>query len=126
MPQTDPAVQTFLDGLDHPLKPEIEAVRRILLGVDPAVHEAIKWKSPSFRTTEFFATVNLRAKDGVELVFHTGARKRAPPPDGIRIADPEGLARWLAPDRCLVTLGRDIEARRPAFEAFARAWLAYV
>jgi hypothetical protein len=36
-----------------------------------------KWNAPSFRTTEFFATLNLRAKDGVDrvwLVLHLGAK----------------------------------------------------
>src|SRR5262249_33098972 len=61
--QTDPAAVAFLRELDHPLKKEIEAVRKIILCVSPAIREGIKWNAPSFRTSDFFATVFLRDKD---------------------------------------------------------------
>ena len=66
----DPAVTTLLNGLDHPLKSEIETVRGFILGASPQITEAVKWNAPSYRTTDYFATVNLRSKNGVELVFH--------------------------------------------------------
>ncbi len=123
--QTDPAVGAFLRELDHPLKKEIEAVRRIILGVRPDIREGIKWNSLSFRTTEFFATVLLRSTDGVQLVFHEGAKVKDNSTEGMQIADPEGLIEWLAKERCLVTLGagKDIQANRAAFEAIVREWI---
>jgi hypothetical protein len=75
------SVEAFMAGLEHPLKPAIEAVRALVLGVDPAVSEGIKWNAPSFRTSKWFATLNLRARGGEErvwLVLHPGAKKRAP------------------------------------------------
>jgi len=124
--QTDPAVDAFMRELDHPRKNEIEAVRRIIPGVSPEIREGIKWNSPSFRTTDYFATVNLRAKDGetrVWLILHTGAKKKAA--KELKIADPAGLMQWLAPDRCLVTFadGKDIQARRAALETIIREWI---
>lgn len=126
--QTDPAVVALLQGLDHPLKREIEAVRQIILGVDPAIREAIKWNAPSFRTTDFFATFNLRSKDRLQLVFHTGAKVKATATTGIDIADPAGLLKWLAKDRCLVTLGvgEEIRAKQDAFAAIVRAWIQWL
>jgi len=126
--QTVPAVVAFLEELDHPLQKEIEAVRQIILGVDPAICEAVKWNAPSFRTTDFFATFNLRSKDHVQLVFHTGAKVKATATTGIDIADPDGLLKWLAKDRCLVTLGvgKEIQAKREAFEAIVRAWIQWL
>jgi Domain of unknown function (DU1801) len=56
-------VGEFMRGLDHPLKRDIETVRQIILNVDPGISEAIKWNAPSFRTTDFFATVNLRSRE---------------------------------------------------------------
>lgn len=50
----------LLDGLDHPLKPEIEAVRKAILSAGASISDGVKWNSLSFRTTEWFATVNLR------------------------------------------------------------------
>ena len=77
MQQADAAVVGYLRDLEHPLKKEIEAVRRIVLGFTPAIGEGIKWNVPSFRTaTEYFATFNLRAKDSVQLILHLGAKVR--------------------------------------------------
>jgi len=123
--QTDPAVVKFLSELNHPLKKEIEAVRKIILGVSPAIHEGIKWNGPSFRTTEYFATFFLRATDGVQLIFHMGAKVKDNSTKGMQIADPAGLIKWLARERCMVTLGagREIQANKAALEAIVRAWI---
>ena len=125
--QTDPAVVAFLRELDHLLKKEIEAVRKIILGVSPLIREGIKWNAPSFHTTDYFATLNLRAKDGkdrVWLILHMGAKVKDNT-KGMKIADPAGLLQWLAKDRCLVTFenGKDIQAKRAALEAIVRAWI---
>ncbi|MES2643585.1 MAG: DUF1801 domain-containing protein [Myxococcota bacterium] len=123
-PQINAAVTAFIAALDHPLKPEIEAVRHILLGVSPTIGEAIKWNAPSFRTTEYFATFHLRSRDKVQLVFHLGAKVRDA--SGMQITDP--LIKWLATDRCMVTLGAgdQIAANRAAFEALVRSWIGHV
>lgn len=78
--QTDPAVVAFLRKLDHPLKREIESVRQIVLGVSPEIREGIKWNSPSFRTKDYFATLNLRAKDGQDRVWSRGRITPLPRP----------------------------------------------
>jgi hypothetical protein len=121
-------VGEFMRELDHPLKEDIEAVRRIILNVDPGINEAIKWNAPSFRTTDFFATVNLRSRECVQLIFHTGAKVKATAATGISIADPAGLLKWLAKDRCLITLGagKDIQSKQAAFEAIVREWIRWV
>jgi hypothetical protein len=121
-------VGEFMRELDHPLKVDIETVRQIILNVDPGIGESIKWNAPSFRTTDFFATFNLRSRDSVQLIFHTGAKVKATATTGINIADPAGLLKWLARDRCLVTLGvgKDIRAKRAAFEAIVREWIRWV
>jgi len=121
-------VGEFMRELDHPLKSDIETVRRIILNVDPGISEAIKWNAPSFRTTDFFATVNLRSMECVQLIFHTGAKVKGSATTGISIADPTGLLKWLAKDRCIVTLGagKDIQTRRAAFEAVVREWIRWV
>lgn len=123
--QADPAVVSFLKELDHPLKKEIEAVRKIMLGVSPSIQEGIKWNAPSFRTTDYFATVNLRSTDTVQLIFHTGAKVKATATTGLRIDAPTGLLKWLAKDRCMVTLGKGskIQANRKAFEAIVGQWI---
>lgn len=124
----DPAVTAYLRDLEHPLKKDIEVVRRIVLGVRPTIREGIKWNAPSFRTAkEYFATVNVRARESVQLILHLGARVRSDQ-KAFKIADPEGLLKWLDEDRALVTLGAgpDIPAHRAAFEAIVRAWIRHV
>jgi uncharacterized protein YdhG (YjbR/CyaY superfamily) len=123
--QTDPAVTAFLRKLHHPLKKDIEAVRRIILAVSPAIREGIKWNGPSFRTTEYFATVFLREQDKVQLIFHKGGKVKDNSTAGAQITDPAGLIKWLARERCLVTLGvgKDIQANRSAFETIVREWI---
>ncbi|MDY7225561.1 DUF1801 domain-containing protein [Hyalangium rubrum] len=123
--QTEPDVPTFLRALDHPMKKEIEAVRKIILGISPEISEGIKWNAPSFRTTDHFATFNLRPQDRVRLILHTGAKVKDTAKKGLKIEDPEGLLEWLAKDRCLVTLGdsKDVKAKRAALEAIVRQWI---
>lgn len=80
-PAVDPGdqVDAFTARLKHPLKPEIEAVRQILVDAAPGITEEIKWNAPGFRTTESFATVNLRSLDRLQLIFHLGAKGQGPP-----------------------------------------------
>ncbi len=124
----DPAVAALLRDLDHPLRADMEKVRRILLDADPSIGEGIKWNSASFRTSDYFATIHLRSRDRVQLVFHTGAKKKATADTGIDVPDPAGLLQWLAKDRCMVTLGAGpaIEANRAAFEDLVRAWIRWI
>lgn len=121
------AVDEFMKTLEHPFKSEIEMLRRAILAVDPAVAEGIKWKSPSFRTSEYFATTNLRAKAGVGLILHLGAKIRDLP-GGIKIADPAGLLKWLGKDRAMVEFATPNELRQKAsaLQAVLRQWIEYV
>jgi len=125
---TTKAVDELMRTLEHPFKAEIEAVRSIILGADPAIAEGVKWNAPSFRTAEYFATTNLRAKGGIGLILHLGAKVRDLPPGGVTIEDPEKLLKWLAKDRAAIELAdmADIVARRAALEGIIRQWIQYV
>lgn len=114
-------------AMSHPLAAEIAAVRAIILGASKDIGEAIKWNAPSFRTTEFFATIHLRSTKEVQIVFHLGAKKRAEIPE-IKVFAPPEMLRWLAKDRCLVAMGKDaeVEARSKVLEKLVQAWITYV
>lgn len=122
--KTDPAVVAFLRDLDHPRKADVEAVRRIILAAGPEVREGIKWNAPSFRTADYFATVNVHARDQVRLILHRGAKAKTGA-TRMRIADPAGLLQWLGTDRCLVTFDAKttVRAHRAALTAIVRAWI---
>lgn len=125
--QTNPAVVAFMKALDHPQKKAIEAVRQLILSVSPEIHEGIKWNSPSFRTTEYFATLNLR-NDRVWLILHLGAKVKDNATKGMQIADPTGLLKWLAKDRALVTFEnvKDVVAKRAALKKVLREWILWL
>ena len=127
--QTDgQTVDQFLTTLHHPHKAEILALREMILNADPAIAEGIKWNAPSFRTTEYFATFHLRAKEGVQLILHLGAKVRDTATTGIEIADPTALLTWLAKDRATVAFRdlAEINAKQAPFVDLIRAWIVYV
>ncbi|HEX6811001.1 MAG TPA: DUF1801 domain-containing protein [Planctomycetota bacterium] len=131
--RTDPAVAAFLRELEHPLKPELLALAKLILGASPEIQAGIKWNSPSFKTADWFATINVlgggrppRPADppALRLILHRGAkRKDAKKPE---IADPAGLLQWLGEDRALVALDADSFAKaktRTALRAIVREWV---
>lgn len=118
-------VDDFMRKLDHPLKAAMEAVRSIILGVNPEISEGIKWNAPSFCFKEYFATINLR-KGVVHVIFHLGAKVKDNSTAGLPINDPTGLLEWLAKERAAVKF-RDMTAvrsSRAAFENIVRQWIA--
>jgi len=117
-------VDRFMKQLAHPLEPEIQAVREIILGADPRIQESIKWNAPSFSITEHFATFNLRPKDVVQVVLHTGAKVKSSVRH-IEIRDPSGLLKWAAKDRCIAefTDRKDIKSRAAAFQSIVKQWI---
>ena len=125
----DNGVEAFLLGLDHPQKADIVRMRAWVLAVSPEIQEGIKWNSISFKTTEFFATVNLRYKEGVQLVLHRGAKARN---DGVeleqKISDPKGLLDWRDKDRSLLTVGtgKEFQSARGAIARVIREWIEFV
>jgi len=124
----DAEVEEFLKRLDHPLKREIISVRQLILKVDPSISEGIKWNAPSFRTIEYFATVNLRSTDTLQLILHLGAKARKDIKSQPNIDDPAGLLRWLAKDRCMATLGvkKVYTANSKAFANIIKQWICLV
>ena len=122
------AVDTFMAALVLPFKSEIEQVRALILRVDPSIAEGIKWNAPSFRTSEYFATTNLRFTTGVGVILHLGAKSRALPVGGVAISDPEHLLQWLAADRAAVTFksSEEVRAKAIAFQRILRQWITYL
>ncbi|MDQ3489051.1 MAG: DUF1801 domain-containing protein [Acidobacteriota bacterium] len=123
---TSTAVDAFMATLDHPQKAAIAALREVVRGADPSIDEGVKWNAPSFRTHEYFAATHLRAKIGIGLILHLGAKVRDEA--AVRIEDPEGLLVWLAADRAVVHFADvdDVHAREKALQGVVRQWIAFV
>jgi hypothetical protein len=121
-------VGAFLAALEHPRKQEILALRAIILGADARIAESIKWNAPSFHTVEHFATFHLRAKEGVQVVLHLGAKPRPDAPVRAAIVDDASLLGWRGPDRATVAFRDmpDVEARGDAFARVVRQWITFL
>src|SRR5262245_28474023 len=124
-PEGKESVDAFLRNLDHPLKPAVEAVRKIVLSADPGIREGIKWNSPSFHFQEYFATANVRPKGPVLVVFHKGAKAKDGSTGEVRISDPSGLLRWHASDRCSIEFrdAKDVESKEAALRDIVKQWI---
>lgn len=122
---TSAAVDALMATLQHPHKSGIEALRKAILAADPAIAEGVKWNAPSFRTDTYFATVHLRAKQGIALILHLGAKARALPAGGLGIDDAEGRLQWLAKDRAMIvfTDAKTVREDTPALQAILRQWI---
>lgn len=65
------SVDAFMQELDHPLKAEIEALRKIIRSASTEITEKIKWNAPSYSYRgAYLVTFNLRDPKRVHLVFH--------------------------------------------------------
>ena len=117
-------VDALMETLEHPDKQSIQALRSLVLSLDPRIREEIKWNAPSFFIDDHFATFKLRPLSSIQLVLHTGAKVKENPKQ-FKVEDPHGLLKWADKDRCLLTVrsGEEITARRDAIAAILRSWI---
>jgi hypothetical protein len=125
---TTEAVDALMKSLKHPASSEIQSLRAVILEVHPSVREGVKWNAPSFRTSEYFATTNLRTKTGIGVVLHFGAKVRSVTVDRESIKDPQKLLEWVAKDRATAHFAdvNDIAIKKKAFQAVLRQWITHV
>lgn len=124
----DPATTAVLEAHKHALRKELDALRAIILGVDPSIEEGVKWNTASYRTADWFATLNgPRHVKAPMIILHAGAKAK-----GIvvkdRIPDPEGLIKWLGNDRGQIVFKdmADIKSKQSALKAIVDAWIVLI
>jgi hypothetical protein len=110
----NPDVDAWFRDLDHPLKNSMLQVRKIILGTDRRLSEAIKWKSPTFVFEGNMASIDPRSKNHVQLMFHQGA---ALPGKHPRLEGGGGTVRYMR----FASLD-EVKAKRADLEAAVRAW----
>ena len=125
---TTEAVDALMKTLRHRAEKEIQALRAVILQVHRSIREGVKWNAPSFRTSEYFATTNLRTKVGVGVVLHFGAKVRRVAANRSSIKDPQKLLTWVAKDRATAAFAdmNDLVAKKKAFQSVLRQWITYV
>jgi hypothetical protein len=120
-------VTVFLSGLTHPLKPQIEAVRKMILSANVLLTEHIKWNAPSFQYQgEDRITFNLHGKNEFRLIFHCGATPKNLPHHGRLVEDTTGLLGWITDDRAIVTFTHadDIQNKEAPLKKVVNQWIA--
>jgi hypothetical protein len=111
----DPEVDRFVEGLGHPLEKEINAVRKIVLGVDRRIVETVKWKSPTFVFQGNIASIEPRSKKQVSVLFHQGAKLPGKHP---MFEGGGGTVRYLR-----FADAADVARKRAELEQAVRAWI---
>ena len=119
------SVTLLLANLHHPHKEGIELLRSVVLGVDKRIREEVKWNAPSFVLADHFATFRLHPPKNVQLILHTGAKARSGA-KVFKIDDPEGLLKWPASNRAVLTFASTAEAKasKAAVQRIVKQWVA--
>ena len=125
-PSGTQAVVEFLATTQHPLKPEIEELRRIILAAGVPLTEQIKWNAPSFCAEgDDRMTFKLNSPEAVEIVFHRGAKVKALPAQNL-IEDPHGLLKWATTDRAVASFTGmdDIRSKEKPLIEIVNQWIS--
>jgi len=99
-----------MEALEHPHKAAIQELREFILSIDGGINEQVKWNAPSFYLDDNFATLRVHPAPILQLILHNGSKKKVDPKQ-FEVPDPNGLLKWAAKDRCVVTFASLEEAR---------------
>lgn len=119
-------VTTFMKTLVHPLKKEIEEVRKMILNAQKGLEENIKWNGPNFQFRgEDRITMRIHPPPHLQLIFHRGAKASAKTKQRL-IEDASGLLDWKTNDRAVITFKsmEEIEANKKQLKEIVSKWLA--
>lgn len=120
------SVTQFLDQLHHPLRKEIEQLRKIILEADSKLDESIKWNGPNYSYHgEDRITMKIMPPKQIQLVFHRGAKKLEQPANRI-IDDPSGLLSWRENDRAITSFKSmdEVEKAHQNLKSIIVKWIA--
>jgi hypothetical protein len=123
--RTAVTVDEFMADLDHPMKPEIGAIRALITGLGDEATEQVKWNAPSFcYRGDDRITFRLHPKGFLQLIFHRGVTVKDA--TDFSFEDEAGLLQWASEDRGVVTFktAQEVEANRDRVRALAARWMA--
>ncbi len=102
-------VTNFLNEQHHPLRNEIELLRKCILSANDNLVENIKWNGPNYSYHgEDRITMKIFSAKKIQLIFHRGAKKKTQP-TGKLISDNSGLLVWKENDRAIATFETVLE-----------------
>ena len=119
-------VTEFLDELNHPLRAEIERLRKLILGTGVGFSENIKWNGPNYSIGDGDRiTMKIQPPKLVQLIFHRGAKVKEQPRERL-ISDQSGLLAWRENDRAIATFKtmKDVENQESDLIRVVKDWVA--
>lgn len=108
-------VDEFIAKLEHPLKAEMAAVRKIICNANPKIEEDVKWGGPSFDYKKPMATFSTRLPDCLVVIFHEGERLQ----DKSGLLEPAPKGKAYARFRSMA----EVEAGSVKLERITKAWV---
>ena len=118
-------VTDFLDEQDHPLRKEIEQLRKCILAANSELTENIKWNGPNYCfKNEDRITMRIHPPKQIQIIFHRGAKVKEQPKAKL-IKDDFGMLVWKGNDRAIATFKniQDIEKGKSNFTEIVKHWI---
>jgi uncharacterized protein YdhG (YjbR/CyaY superfamily) len=108
-------VDAWFEKYDNPMKPVVQAIRRVILETDPRMEEVIKWQAPTFVYKGNLASFYPKSRQHASLMFHLGARI---PGDFSPLEGTGDTSRVMK-----FTDLADVERKKDELQRIVRAWI---
>lgn len=118
-------VDKYLQELDHPLKPLVVKLRKVIRDAVPGLEENIKWNAPNFvHKGVDRITMKLYPPRQVQVILHRGTGKKEVLKKHL-INDDRGLLTWAANDRAFTGFRNEKELKEKELDLVEviREWL---
>lgn len=96
-------VTQFLDSSEHPMRNEIEELRKIIMTTGIPFEENIKWSGPNYSIqNQDRVTMRINPSKQLQLIFHRGAKTQEQPKDKLILVD-YNILDWRSNDRAVAS-----------------------
>ncbi len=118
-------VTKFLDEQNHPLRDEIEQLRKTIINAKDGLTENIKWNGPNYCFAgQDRITMRIHPPKQIQLIFHRGAKKQEQPKEKI-VQSKSKLLMWKENDRAVITFKnmKEIEESEADLTSIVCEWI---
>jgi hypothetical protein len=127
-PKTNTRLVTeYIEKLDAPVAQIVQAIRQIVLSMDPEIGEEIKWNAPSFLYTGEMKPFNPKEYKRYIIVMNLHKRILLVFPSGAKVNDNTGLLEGdYADGRRLIYIKDidDLKSKETGIKKVISGWLA--
>lgn len=120
-------IDEFMNSLDSDKRMQITVLRQVIVSVDPAIREHIKWNAPSYVLDgEDRVTFNVMNKEGVvKLVLHMGATRKENKTDSPVLVEENEIIEWNSDIRGTISFKsmEDVTSNKAALSLILKKWL---